>query len=575
MLKIFKYLKPFTGFVVLVIIFLIGQSIADLYLPTLMSDVVNNGMMKGNINYIWQYGLYMLLVAAVSGGCSIVGAYYSSKAAVGLGRDLREKVFTKVENYSLNEIDKVGTASLITRTTNDVTQVQTVTIMIMRFMITAPIMCIGGIILALSKDGPLTSVLAIVLPVMLIIMVIVAKFVVPLFQSLQKRLDKVNLVLRENLIGIRVIRAFNRQGKEYARFDKANRDLTDVSIKVNRIMAVMQPVMMLLMNGTSLAIIWFGGLRISSGNLGIGDMMAFLQYAMMIMFSIIMVAIMFIMLPRAQASATRINEVLDLHPDIVDKENTVKQEKVKGYVEFKDVTFSYPGAKLPALSHINFLARPGEITAVIGGTGSGKSTLINLIPRFYDVQGGSILVDGVDIRDMEQQVLRKKIGFVPQTAILFTGTISENIRFGKEDATDAEVTHAAEVAQALDFISTMQQGFESPISQGGTNVSGGQKQRLSIARALVSNPEIYIFDDSFSALDFKTDANLRAALKNEIQNATVIIVAQRVSTIMDADRIIVLDDGEIVGMGTHKELLHTNKVYYEIVTSQLSEEEIA
>ncbi len=575
MIKIFKYLRPFIGLVVLIIVFLIVQSISDLYLPTLMSEVVNNGMMKANFGYIWRYGFYMLLIAGLSGASSIAGAYLSSKAAVGLGRDLRDAVFTKVEGYSLHEIDKLGTASLITRTTNDITQVQMTTIMMMRFMVTAPIMCVGGIIMALSKDEKLATILAVVLPVMLLIIIVVARLVIPLFQSLQKKLDRVNLVLRENLTGIRVIRAFNRLQKERIRFDEANGDLTNLSIKVNRIMAVMQPIMMLLMNGTTLAIIWFGGLRISTGDLGIGDMMAFLQYAMQIMFSIIMVAMMFIMIPRAQASANRINEVLDLKPEIVDAENPIVQETIKGYVEFKDVTFYYPGTQLPALEHISFQAKPGEITAIIGGTGAGKSSLINLIPRFYDVTDGSVSVDGVDVRNMAQEVLRKKIGFVPQTAILFSGTVAQNIRYGKQDATDEEVRHAAQVAQALEFITSMQQGFDSPIAQGGTNVSGGQKQRLSIARALISKPEIYIFDDSFSALDFKTDANLRAALKKETKSSTVIIVAQRVSTIMDADRIIVLDEGKIVGMGTHRELLRTNSVYYEIVTSQLSEEEIA
>jgi len=575
MIKIFRYLKPFTGLVLLVVFFLIVQSLAELYLPTLMSEVVNNGMLKGDLSYIWQYGVYMLLVTGLSGLCSVVGAYYSAQASVGFGRDLRDKVFTQVEGYSLHEIDKVGTASLITRTTNDITQVQTVTIMMMRFMITAPIMSIGGIVMALSKDRQLTTVLAVVIPAMVLVMLIVAKVVIPLFQSLQKKLDSVNLVLRENLTGIRVIRAFNRLRKERVRFDKANGELTDLSIKVNKIMAIVQPIMIIFMNATTLAIVWFGGLRIGNGNLQIGDMMAFLQYAMQIMFSIIMVAIMFIMVPRAQASAVRINEVLDMHPEIVDKDTPVKPGGLKGYVEFKDVTFSYPGAKLPAISHVSFAAKPGEVTAIIGSTGSGKSSLINLIPRFYDVDSGAVLVDGIDVRDMEQKVLRKKIGFVPQTAVLFSGTIAENIRYSKEDATDEEVAHAADVAQALEFITEIPEGFASPIAQGGTNVSGGQKQRLSIARALVSCPEIYIFDDSFSALDFKTDAKLRAALKKETSLSTVIIVAQRVSTIMEADKIIVLDDGEVVGMGTHKELLHTNKVYYEIVTSQLSEEEIA
>ena len=575
MIKIFRHLKPYTGLVVLLLLFLSGQAIADLYLPTLMSDVVNDGMVKGNIAYIWQYGSYMLLIAAASGLCAIVGSYLSARAAVGLGTDLRNAVFERVESYSLHEIDKIGTASLITRTTNDINQVQMTVVMMMRFMISAPIMGIGGLIMALSKDRGLTVVLAVVLPVMVLIMAITARHVVPLFQSLQKKLDKVNLVMRENLTGIRVIRAFNRLDSERRRFDGANGDLTDTSIRVNQILAVMQPIMMLLFNLTSLSIIWFGGLRISQNNLGVGDMMAFLQYAMQIMFAFVMVAIMFIMIPRAQASANRINEVLDMPPEINDPQLPKTAQGLRGDVEFRNVTFRYPGARLPALQDISFHARPGEITAIIGGTGSGKSSLINLIPRFYDAESGSVLVDGVDVREMDQQALRRKIGFVPQTAILFSGTIAENIRYGKEDATDEEVAHAAEVAQAMEFISAMEEGFQSPIAQGGTNVSGGQKQRLSIARALVSRPEVYIFDDSFSALDFKTDARLRAALKHETTEATVIMVAQRVSTVMDADRILVLDDGEVVGVGAHRELLKSCDVYREIVSSQLSEEEIA
>ena len=575
MLKVYRHLKPFAGLVALIVVFLAAQSVAELYMPTLMSDIVNNGMIRGDIPYIWKTGFRMLLVAAGSCLSSVLVAFFSSRAAVGLGRDLRDKIFTRVEDFSLNEIDKFGTASLITRTTNDVTQIQTFTVMMFRFIIFSPIMCVGGIIMALARDSKLAAILAVVLPSMIIIMLLIAKFVIPMFQALQKKVDKINLILRENLTGIRVIRAFNRMGRERARFGNANSELTDISIRVNKIMAVAQPLMMLLMNGTLLAIVWFGGLRISTGDLNIGDMMAFLQYAMMIMFSIIMVAIMFIMMPRAQASAVRINEVLDVQPEIKNPEKAAEPSGLKGQVEFKDVSFYYPGAQLPALKNISFKALPGEVTAIIGGTGSGKSTLINLIPRFYDVSEGQVLVDGVDVRDMDQGTLRRKIGFVPQTAILFSGTVAQNIRYGKEVATDEEVAHAAKVAQALEFISAMPEGFESHLSQGGTNVSGGQKQRISIARALISKPEIYIFDDSFSALDFRTDANLRAALKKETSQSTVIIVAQRVSTIMDADRIIVLDEGEIVGMGTHRELLKSNKVYYEIVASQLSEEEIA
>lgn len=575
MIKLFKHLAPFKWLIMCILIFMFGQAMAELYLPTLMSDVVNNGMMKGDAGYIWEYGRRMILVAAGSSACSIIGSYLSAKTAVGLGRDLRNKVFTQVESYSLHEFDKIGTASMITRTTNDINQVQMVLIMMLRFMIYAPVMCIGGIVMALSKDKALTLILAVVLPVIAVMIGLLASYVVPMFKSMQKKLDKLNLILRENLTGILVIRAFNRLDAERERFTHANRDLTDVAIRINKIMAAMQPIMMLILNITSVSIIWFAGVRISKNKMGLGDMMAFVQYAMQIMFSLIMVSVMFIMVPRAQASAERINEVLDMEPGIKDPDEPAKTDGKKGYVEFNDVTFSYPGAEQPAISNISFAANPGEITAIIGGTGSGKSTLINLIPRFYDIDSGSILVDGKDIRSLSQEDLRKKIGFVPQSSILFSGTIADNIRYGKYDASDEEIRHAAEVAQAAEFISSMKDGYDSDIAQGGTNVSGGQKQRLSIARALVRKPEIYIFDDSFSALDFKTDAKLRAALKKEIGDSTVIIVAQRVGTVMDADRIIVLDEGRVVGLGKHKELLNTCGVYREIVSSQLSEEEIA
>ena len=575
MIKLFRYLEPFKWLVAFILIFMFGQAMAELYLPTLMSDVVNNGMMKGDTGYIWQYGAYMLFVAAGSSACSIIGSFLSSKAAVGFGRDLRDQVFTRVESYSLHEFDKIGTASMITRTTNDITQIQTVLVMMMRFMLYAPIMCIGGIIMAMSKDKPLTIIFAVVLPLLAVAIGILASVVVPLFQTLQKKLDKVNLVLRESLIGIRVIRAFNRLDIEKQRFTAANRELTDTSIRVNKIMAAMQPIMIFVMNITSISIIWFAGLRINKNQMQLGDMMAFLQYAMQIMFSIIMLSIMFVMVPRAQASAVRINEVLDMKSEINDPKRPNKSNQKRGFLEFKDVSFSYPGAEQPAINNISFSANPGEVTAIIGGTGSGKSTLISLIPRFYDVASGSILVNGVETRELTQKDLRAKIGFVPQSAVLFTGTIADNIRYGKDDATDEEVKHAAEVAQASEFISNIKDGYNSEIAQGGTNVSGGQKQRLSIARALVRRPEIYIFDDSFSALDFKTDARLRAALKKEISDATAFIISQRVSTVMDADRIIVLDEGKIVGMGAHKQLLKTCEIYHEIVSSQLSEEELA
>lgn len=575
MISLFRALKPYAWSLAGVVVFLFAQAMAELYLPTLMAEVVNNGMLKGDTGYIWKYGAYMLMVALASSTCSIIGSFLSAIVGMGFGRDTRDQVFAHVESYSLQEFDKISTASLITRTTNDITQVQTLLVMGLRFIVSAPIMCIGGIIMAYSKDKHLTLVLAVVIPLMIMLIGTVASLIVPLFKAMQAKLDRVNLVMRENLTGIRVIRAFNRIKSETERFLVANRDLTDNAIKVNKIMAAMQPIMMIFMNFTSIAIIWFGGIRISQNVMQLGDMMAFLQYAMQIMFSIIMVTIMFVMVPRAQASAVRINEVLEIKPDIVDPEAPAEAGEDRGYVEFRDVTFSYPGAEEPAISNISFSVRPAEVTAIIGGTGSGKSTLINLIPRFYDVDSGCVLVDGVDVRQMRQKDLRAKIGFVPQTPILFSGTILENIRYGKPDATEAEVRHAAQIAQASEFINDLEEGYLAQISQGGTNLSGGQKQRLSIARAVVRQPGIYILDDSFSALDFKTDARLRAALARETMNSTLIIVAQRVSTVMDADRIIVLDEGRIVGSGTHRELLQSSEIYREIVLSQLAEEEIA
>jgi len=574
MLRLLRYLKPYNWMLVGVVLCLFAQSLAELALPTLMADVVNNGMLQGDTAYITKYGGYMLAVAMASGIFSISANYISAMVGMGFGRDLRHKTFTRVESYSLREFEKIGAASLITRTTNDITQIQMLIVMGLRFLVYSPIMCIGGVIMAYSKDHKLTLVLAVALPLMLFIIGGVASIIVPLFKTLQLKLDKVNLVLRENLTGIRVIRAFNRLAHESERFRSANLDLTETAIKVNKIMAGMQPIMMLMLNFTSIAIIWFGGIRISQNNMQLGDMMAFIQYAMTVMFSIIMVTIMFFMIPRAEASAVRVNEVLDMPPDISDPAEP-KIPSQKGRVEFREVVFAYPGAEEPVLCNISFAIKPGEVTAIIGGTGSGKSTLINLIPRFYDVVSGAVLVDGVDVREMSQQVLRSKLGFVPQTPVIFSGTIETNILYGKNDASDEEIRKAAEVAQAMEFIASMPEGFNAPVAQGGTNLSGGQKQRLSVARALVREAEVYILDDSFSALDFKTDANLRAALKKELSQASVIIVAQRVATVMDADRIMVLDQGRIVGMGTHRELLNTCKVYREIVLSQLSEEEIA
>ncbi|GBK62568.1 MAG: ABC transporter ATP-binding protein [Paenibacillus macerans] len=575
MIKLFRYLKPYRWLVAGVLALVFLQTLSELYLPTLMADIVDIGVVKGDTPYIWRVGGFMLLVALGGMACSIGASFFSSKAASGFGKRLRAKMFNHVSNFSLEEFDKVGTASLITRTTNDITQVQQVLIMMMRMMVMAPLMCLGGIIMAVSKNAELSLVLVVVLPVLAGSIWLIAGKGIPLFKAIQKKIDKLNLVMRESLTGIRVIRSFNRTAYESKRFDAANLDLTDTSIRVNKIMAFMMPIMMLVMNLSSVAIIWFGGLRIDAGQMQVGDLMAFLQYAMQIMFSLVMVSMMFVMVPRASASAVRINEVLDMVPEIKDADVAAAMSGQKGYVEFQNVSFSYPGAEQPAVRDITFSAKPGEVTAIIGGTGSGKSTLISLIPRFYDVDEGRVLVDGVDVREMKQEELRRKIGFVPQKAVLFSGTINDNIRYGKEDATDEEIRHAAEIAQASDFIAEMEHGYESVIAQGGTNVSGGQKQRLSIARALVRKPEIYIFDDSFSALDFKTDAKLRAALKQETREATVIIVAQRVSTVLDADRIIVMNESRIAGIGNHRELMETCDVYKEIVYSQLSEEEIA
>ncbi|MGQ8873399.1 ABC transporter ATP-binding protein [Paenibacillus sp. TSA_86.1] len=575
MMKLFRMLKPYRIPIIFILALIFLQTMAELYLPTLMADIVNLGIVKGDVPYIWKIGGFMLLIAIGGTTCSIIASYLSSRTAGGFAKQLRSRVFRHVENFSLQEFDKLGTASLITRTTNDITQVQNVLTMMLRMMIMAPMMCIGGIFMAVSQDAKLSTIFLVVLPVLAGAIALIGSKGFPLFKQIQKKLDRLNLVLREQLTGIRVVRSFNRGEHERVRFNGANTELRDASIKVNVLMATVMPVMMLVMNFSMIAILYFGGLRIDGGHMNIGSLIAFVQYAMQIMFSLIMVSMIFVMIPRASASAERINEVLDMQPDLSDPAQPHAMKSLQGTIEFDHVTFRYPGAENAALSDISFTARSGETTAIIGGTGSGKTTLLSLIPRFYDVTEGTVRVNGTDVRDIKQEELRSKIGFVPQKAVLFTGTVAENIRQGKDDASMEEVTHAARIAQAENFISEMKEGYDSLIAQGGNNVSGGQKQRLSIARALVRRPEIYIFDDSFSALDFKTDAKLRAALKSETTEAAVLIVAQRVSTVMDADRILVMDEGQIVGSGTHKELLENNEVYREIVSSQLTEEEIA
>lgn len=575
MLKLLKHLKAYSVQIIFIVILLFIQALSNLYLPNLMSKIVDKGIISGDIDAIYKVGGEMILITIVGMIAMIIAFYLIAKVGDAFARDLREKIFLKVESFSQADIDKFGTSSLINRTTNDISQVQRVTIIIFKMMITAPLVCIGGIIMAVHNDPTLSLVLVIAIPILILAIAIIGKKGVPLFKTMQGKLDRLNLIMREKLTGVRVIRAFNKDEFERERFSQGNDELTDVSIRVNQIMASLRPSMMLIMNLTSVAIVWFGAKLINSSGLQIGDLMAFIQYAMQIMFSLLMLAMMFVLVPRASASAARLNEVLGIEPSIGDGIAVTREESNKrGYIEFKNVSFSYEGAEKPVVDNISFITKPGETTAIIGGTGSGKSTLVSLIPRFYDVTKGQILIDDVDIKNMSQSELRGKIGFVPQKAILFSGTIAENIRYGKGDASIEEVEHAASIAQATEFISNMEDGYEHQIEQGGSNVSGGQKQRLSIARALIKKPEVYVFDDSFSALDFKTDSRLRAALKDETKDAAVIVVGQRISSVRDSDRIIVLNEGKIEGMGTHSELLANCSLYKEIALSQLSEEEV-
>ena len=577
MKEIAKYLKPYSKMLVLVVVFVFGRSLTDLYLPALMSRIVDVGIVQNDLGYILKVGSVMIAMTLLNGGFAIGLSYFSSKVAMGFGRNLRKAVFTKVENLSVSEFNDLGTSSLITRTTNDITQLQQLVLMGQRMMLVAPMMFLGSIIMAVSQDAVLSLVIVFAVPALALLVYFIGKKATPLFQSLQKKLDGLNLVLRESLTGIRVIRAFNKEEYEKKRFNAANLDLTETALKVHKTMAYLMPLMTLLLNFGTIAVIWFGAIRVDSGQMQVGQLMAFVQYIMHIMFSLMMVSMIFVMIPRAAASVERVSEVLNKEQKLTDPETPKKPASSPGSLEFRNVTFSYPGAENAALSNVSFTAEPGETVAIIGGTGSGKSTLLNLIMRFYDLEEGSgaILVGGVDIREMNQKDLRDLIGFVSQKPVLFSGTVRDNITYGNESASDEEVLKALEIAQAKDFVLGLPEGLEAVVAQGGTNFSGGQKQRLSIARALVRRPAIYIFDDSFSALDFKTDAQLRAALRRETQDATKLIVAQRVSTVLDADKIIVLDQGRVVGIGRHKELLKTSPVYREIVASQLSEEELA
>ena len=570
-----RYLRPYRTQLLIVLVLVAVQALSNLYLPSLNADIINNGVSKGDTGYIIRVGTYMLLVTFLLGVCSIVAVYFGSKVAMSFGRDVRSAVFRKVMSFSQQETNVFGTPSLITRNTNDVQQVQMVLVMAFNIMIMAPIMMIGGIIMALREDVPLSGILVVVIPLVIVVIATVALRALPMFRSMQKKTDRINQVMREALSGIRVIRAFVRTDYEERRFDDANNDLTNTQLRVNRLFAVMIPFLFGIMNLTTVAVVWFGGLRIDSGGMQIGNLSAFLQYVMLILFSVMMAAMIFVMVPRAAAAAERIEQVLDTEASIVESVTPTPLTASRGVVEFSDVEFRYPGAEDAVLCGISFTAKPGQTTAIIGGTGSGKSTLINLIPRFYDATSGSVRVDGIDVRDLRQEDLWSLIGVVPQKAFLFNGSVASNLRYGDESADDEALWRALTTAQATDFVKEMADGLEAQIDQGGANVSGGQRQRLAIARAIVKRPKVYIFDDSFSALDFRTDQLLRAALHRDTADATVIIVAQRVGTIMHADQIVVLDSGSIVGIGTHDQLMESCETYREIVFSQLTREEVA
>lgn len=574
MWKLKHYIKPYLLTLVVVSGLVFLEVMSTLRLPDLMSRIVDEGIALGNVGLIWRVGAVMLLVASAGVACSIAGSYLASRASSGFGRDLRFAVFSRVGQFSPREFGQFGTASLITRTTNDVQQIQQMFHMSMRMALRAPLMAVGGVLMVVRKDAQLAVILLALIPVMAAIIGFVVLKGVPLFKGLQTRLDRISLVLREQLMGVRVIRAFNKGRDEQERFQKANRDLTEATLRVSRMMITLMPLLGLLINFTNIVIIWFAAQRIDAGVMQVGNLMAFLQYTMQIFMAVMMLSMIFMQLPRASASAERIVEVLHTEPVIKDPETPSTLHSDRGVVQFEDVTFSYPGAAQPVLSGISFTARPGETTAIIGGTGSGKSTILELLLRFHDPDSGRITLDGVDIRHLSQRYLRSRLGYVPQQAVLFSGTIASNIRSGKGDAADEEVEEAARVAQALGFIKERDGGFDAEVAQGGTNLSGGQKQRLSIARALVRKPKVYLLDDTFSALDYKTDANLRRELAQAAQDAAVIVVAQRVSTILHAEQILVLDAGRIVGQGTHGELLRSCRVYQEIVASQFGEEAV-
>jgi ATP-binding cassette subfamily B multidrug efflux pump len=573
-----QYLRPHRRLLVAVVIFQLAQSIASLYLPTLNADIIDEGVAKGDTGYILGLGSIMLIITLVQIACAVIAVYFGAKAAMGTGRDLREAIFTHVGEFSEQEVTRFGAPSLITRSTNDVQQVQQLVLTGCTMMVAAPMLSIGGVVMAIQQDVQLSWLIAVCVPVLLVGVGLIVTRMVPLFRLMQTRIDTVNRVLREQLTGIRVVRAFVREDLETARFRAANDDVTDTALRAGRLMALMFPVVMLVLNVSSVAVIWFGAFRIQDGSMQVGTLIAFLSYLMQILMAVMMATFMAVMIPRASVSADRIGEVLETESSVRPPSHPVTQvtDRVngrRGELELRDVGFAYPGAEQPVLSGISFTARPGQTTAIVGSTGSGKTTLVNLLPRLFDATTGSVRIDGVDVRELHPDLLWGHIGLVPQRPYLFSGTVRSNLLYGKPDATEGELWRALATAQARDFVQEMEGGLDAPISQGGTNVSGGQRQRLAIARALVKRPELYIFDDSFSSLDTATDARLRRALKRDTAGATLIIIAQRVSSIADADQILVLEDGRVAGSGKHEELLESSETYQEIVSSQLAAEE--
>lgn len=577
LIKLLKvHLKPYQGAVIAVVLLQLIQTMATLYLPSLNARIIDDGVVVGDTDEILRLGGIMLAVSFVQVIAAIIAVYYGSRTAMAFGRDVRKRLFGQVQTFSAQEVAKFGAPTLITRTTNDVQQVQMVTMMTFTMMIMAPIMLVGGVIMAMREDVVLSGILLVSVPVLGLIIGLIISRMVPYFRSMQKRIDGINRVLREQIAGVRVVRAFVRERRESERFDGANSELYDTSLRVGKLMALMFPSVMVVLNVTSVAVLWFGAFRVDAGDMQIGQLTAFLSYIAYILIAVMMSTMMFVMVPRAVVSSERIGEVLETETSVVPSSNPVGLPGTStGLLQLRGVEFRYPGAERSVLHGVDLLAEPGKTTAIIGSTGSGKTTLVNLIPRLFDVTGGSVLLDGVDVRELDPDVLWTQIGLVPQKPYLFAGTVRSNLEYGKPGASDEELWHALEVAQARPFVEALAEGLDAPIAQGGTNVSGGQRQRLAIARALVRKPSVYLFDDSFSALDYATDAALRAALVPETRDATVLVVAQRVATIRHADSIVVMEDGLVVGVGTHAELLETSETYREIVYSQVSVEEAA